>query len=159
MRTKPITRWWLSAVIFAIGLSFLGAIPVAVANDDDDDAIHLSLDVAQDGFSFKCINPPDPVSNAFVPCPAGGILEGATFIVQGAVYPGGTLDGMTSGANPDGTPSMPEKVIGEWSCTGWLLVDAGALGAEGGIELVGTQIFVLNNSEWIRFEDYRHVRN
>jgi hypothetical protein len=41
------------------------------------------------------------------------------FIIQGYLYPYGTLQSGTDGMNPDGTPEYPDAVIGRWMCRGW----------------------------------------
>jgi len=54
---------------------------------------------------------------------------GDSFVVQGYVYPGGTLEemgeltenGYSSGILEDGSPEWPELVVGIWTCRGWLL--------------------------------------
>lgn len=48
---------------------------------------------------------------------------GASFVVQGWIYPRGTLaeHGVSSGLNPDGTPEFPDLVIGRWICQGWFI--------------------------------------
>jgi len=47
---------------------------------------------------------------------------GNPFITQGYIYPAGFLDDK-KGANPDGSPAYPEKVIGEWTCRGYMIGD------------------------------------
>jgi hypothetical protein len=50
---------------------------------------------------------------------ADGLPAGDTaFITQGYIYPAGTLKG-TDGVLPDGSPEFPDKVLGQWTCTGW----------------------------------------
>lgn len=49
---------------------------------------------------------------------------GNPFVVQGFIYPAGTLAGsLYNGANPDGTPEFPDRVIGEWTCWGRFIGD------------------------------------
>jgi hypothetical protein len=48
---------------------------------------------------------------------------GNPFITQGYVYPAGTLDGGVEGTLPDGSPAFPDKVIGSWTCDGYLVGD------------------------------------
>ncbi len=48
---------------------------------------------------------------------------GNPFITQGYVYPAGTLDGGVEGTLPDGSPAFPDKVIGTWTCDGFLVGD------------------------------------
>ena len=136
MQTKHITHWLLFAVaaVIVMGSPLLGTMPVAEADDNG----RRSLDVAQNGASFICINP----DGTACPGPTFTILEGATFVVQGVIYPGGTLDETISGTNPDGTPAFPDLVLGEWSCRGWFLRD---ISLEPGVELVGTQVWEFNS--------------
>lgn len=46
---------------------------------------------------------------------------GNPFITQGYVYPAGTLDGGVEGTLADGSPAFPNKVIGIWTCDGYLV--------------------------------------
>lgn len=48
---------------------------------------------------------------------------GNPFITQGYVYPAGTLGGGVEGTLPDGRPAFPDKVIGSWTCDGFLVGD------------------------------------
>ncbi len=48
---------------------------------------------------------------------------GNPFITQGYVYPAGTLDGGVEGTLADGSPAFPDKVIGIWTCDGYLVGD------------------------------------
>jgi hypothetical protein len=41
------------------------------------------------------------------------------FIIQGYLYPYGTLQTGTDGVLADGSPEFPEAVIGRWMCRGW----------------------------------------
>ncbi len=103
-------------------------LPVAALGDDDE-VLRLRFDVSQDGNSFQS---PGPFTNGF---PA----EGATFLVQGFIYPEGTLRGGTvSGTNPDGSPAFP--TLGTWSCRGWFTQDDGNP-AITGVVIVGTQVW------------------
>lgn len=47
---------------------------------------------------------------------------GNAFITQGYLYPEGYLDA-EEGVLPDGSPSDPDAVLGEWTCRGWLIGD------------------------------------
>lgn len=97
----------------------------------------LKLDVSQDGSTFVFQGPTTA---------AGFPAAGATFIVQGVVYPGGTLQGgAVSGANPDGTPSFPDLVVGTWSCRGWFTHDCDP--EVTGPVLVGQQVWNLDLEE------------
>jgi hypothetical protein len=75
-----------------------------------------TIDVACDANSFVFQGPE---------IPGVGPGYGASFVVQGVIYPGGTFQekGTGSGLNPDGTPEFPELVIGTWTCRGWFIGD------------------------------------
>jgi len=70
---------------------------------------------------------------------------GSPFIVEGVIYPEGTLSakGADSGVLEDGTPEFPDEVIGKWTCWG-MHVGAGGLTAEGIPWVVTTQIYDLD---------------
>jgi hypothetical protein len=91
----------------------------------------LVIDVAQDGntFAFNMVNPNASINS-----------RGDTFIVNGTIYPGGTLP--TGNAN--NTPSDPGG-IGTWYCSGVLLVGGDQLNA-GVTPIVSTnQLYMLPN--------------
>jgi len=67
------------------------------------------VDIAENGTRFS----PDETP-AF---PDGLPAYGAEFITEGYIYPAGTLTG-PNGANPDGSPEFPNRVIGRWVCRG-----------------------------------------
>jgi hypothetical protein len=47
---------------------------------------------------------------------------GTGFVTYGYIYPEGTLNG-SNGVLPDGSPEFPDKVLGEWICSGWMIRD------------------------------------
>jgi hypothetical protein len=65
--------------------------------------------------------------------------DGSAFITRGYLYQPGTLSGDGDGVNEDGSPQYPEKLIGEWICSGYMINDAGH--AKGGVWVVSTQFF------------------
>lgn len=73
--------------------------------------------------------------------PGGGPAYGASFVVQGVIYPKGTFKekGVSSGLNPDGSPEFPELVIGTWTCRGWFIGDG--IATKSGPFVVTTQIY------------------
>jgi hypothetical protein len=81
----------------------------------------VEVDVAEDGTRF--VIDEAPVFDDGFPA------YGNAFVTQGYIYPAGTLTD-TNGVNPDGTPEFPDKVIGEWSCSGYFIAD-GAHTTEG----------------------------
>jgi len=90
-------------------LGMLALAPVAVADDEID------LDVACDANSFSFQGPSTSAGPAY----------GASFVVQGVIYPGGTFDdkGATSGLLANGEPEFPSLVIGRWTCQGHFIGD------------------------------------
>jgi hypothetical protein len=63
---------------------------------------------------------------------------GTPFVTQGYLYPENTLNG-TNGVLADGKPEFPDKVIGEWTCYGWMIGDGGHTTT--GEWVVSTQIY------------------
>jgi hypothetical protein len=63
---------------------------------------------------------------------------GNSFITQGYLYPGGFLE-QNHGAEPDGSPSAPAQVIGQWTCRGFFVGD-GVRTTTGPI-VITTQLF------------------
>ena len=72
----------------------------------------IEVEVAEDFNSFSFHGPTNDAGPAY----------GANFIIQGVIYPEGTIDA-SSGMNPDGTAEFPDKVIGTWICRGWFIGD------------------------------------
>lgn len=65
--------------------------------------------------------------------------DGSAFITRGYLYKPGTLRGDGDGVNADGSPQYPDKLIGEWICSGYMINDAGH--AKGGVWVFSTQFF------------------
>ena len=110
-------------------LALVGLLAVPATADDE-----LTVDVACD-------------ANTFVfqgPATAAGPAAGASFVVQGVIYPAGTLaaNGASSGLLSDGTPAFPDKVIGTWTCQGHFIGEGFA--AQSGPFVVTTQHFDLD---------------
>ena len=115
----------LGALLLAAGL------PTAAADSEDSNRSQ-TIDVACDINTFVSQGPD---------IPGVGPDYGASFVVQGVIYPGGTFEenGVDSGLNPDGTPEFPELVIGTWTCRGWFIGDGFA--TQSGPFVVTTQIY------------------
>jgi hypothetical protein len=64
--------------------------------------------------------------------------NGAAFVTRGYLYPAGTLTDR-NGALPDGSPEVPDLVLGEWVCRGWF-VGEGAHATTGAI-VVTSQLY------------------
>ena len=70
---------------------------------------------------------------------------GNPFITQGYVYPAGTLDGGVEGTLADGSPAFPDKVIGIWTCDGYLVGDG--MRTETGTIVITRQIIQFNDGD------------
>jgi hypothetical protein len=91
----------------------------------------IEIEVAENGTLFR-VDPDLAFEDDGMPA------RGSTFVAQGYIYPKGTLTG-ANGANPDGSPEFPDKVIGTWICYG-IHVGDGAHTATGPW-VVTTQIY------------------
>jgi hypothetical protein len=113
------------AAIAAIALAgvAVGGVSIASASDGDRQSTPrtIEVDIAEDGTRF--IIDEAPVFDDGFPA------YGNAFLTQGYIYPAGTLTS-SNGVNPDGSPEFPDKVIGEWSCSGYFIAD-GAHTTEG----------------------------
>jgi hypothetical protein len=116
------------ALPLALALFALLALPTAARLAAQPRAEVLQLEIAEIPSRFA------PAPFAFDPKTGMG-GHGNTFVTQGYLYPAGTLNG-GEGVNPDGSPLYPDKVLGEWSCWGFVA------GGDGG-RPVTTQIFQL----------------
>ena len=99
-----------------------GMASYAAANGDGSGNVRaIEVDVAEDGTRF--VIDEAPVFDDGFPA------YGNAFVTQGYIYPADTLTA-SNGVNPDGSPEFPDKVIGEWSCSGYFIAD-GAHTTEG----------------------------
>lgn len=94
----------------------------------------LQFDVAEDMTRF--------VFDQDVAYEDGLPADGSSFITRGYIYEYGTLEG-GNGVKPDGSPEFPDKVLGEWICSGYMINDAGH--ATGGVWVFSTQFFQLGD--------------
>jgi hypothetical protein len=81
----------------------------------------LSLDVAIDGRTFRLDNPTTgPVNpfNPFNPAVMATAQRGNTFIVEGKIYPGGTIPAGGDFGKPSSFGADHPGSIGTWICTG-----------------------------------------
>ena len=134
LRAKTVSLFALLAVLTLIGAGSAGssaaqdaaATPAAPSRPaitiGAEDAIAqvtaedgtLRFDVAEDVSRFVFAEA--PVHEDGMPA------YGNPFVTQGYIYPEGTLNG-TNGVLADGSPEFPEKVLGEWTCRGWMVGD------------------------------------
>ncbi len=105
----------------------LGGAPLAVATGDSS----LHLDVACDGRTWV-------VNRAAGADPDAPVERGDTFLVQGSIYPAGTIAEGLSG------PTQPGR-IGHWVCRGWFYYGLHAM-MEGAVpHVVTTQLYLLDS--------------
>ncbi|NJO84426.1 MAG: hypothetical protein HC828_17725, partial [Blastochloris sp.] len=71
---------------------------------------------------------------------------GSAFVTQGYIYPTGTLNG-SNGVLADGSPEFPDRVLGEWTCFGWLIGDGAHTTT--GEWVVSTQVYQFNDGSTI----------
>jgi hypothetical protein len=100
--------------VFALAIVLLAvlAIPSAARLAAQPSPEVLQFEIAEIPSRFA------PAPFAFDP-KTGAHNHGNTFITQGYIYPAGTLKG-GEGVHPDGSPLYPDKVLGEWSCWGFV---------------------------------------
>ena len=111
--------------------------PVALgASERDDDTQTFVLDVAIDAHTLGLNN--DPTA-------AGTPARGTTFIVNGKIYPGGTIPSGVTDFDPDTAPGS----IGTWVCRGVFLADFADIFVNGSAALAfdTTQIFLLSTDK------------
>jgi hypothetical protein len=122
MKQKRILRWLVVAVI---GVFAFGSYRVWADHDDDT----FTIDVACDARTYRQNNV-DPS--------AAGSNRGDTFIVQGKIYPGGTIPKGNGVFSPD----IPGN-IGTWICRGTWMVSSAELAAGASPAFDTTQIYLL----------------
>jgi hypothetical protein len=67
---------------------------------------------------------------------------GTPFVTQGYIYPEGTLNG-SNGVLPNGEPEFPDRVIGTWTCYGYMIGDGAHTTT--GPWVVSTQVYAFEN--------------
>ena len=108
----------MALVVAALALIAAIAVPIVSAGwSANDGAKVVEFDVSEDMTRF--------VFNKDVAFEDGMPADGSSFITRGYLYPVGTLKGDGDGTNEDGSPQYPDKVIGEWICSGYMINDAG----------------------------------
>jgi hypothetical protein len=126
-RTRIIALIVAAAALLAVAAPYAGA---ALA-DERGRTTTLEFDVSEDMTRF--------VFNKDVVYEDGMPADGSAFITRGYLYEAGTLQGDGDGVNEDGSPQYPDKLIGEWICSGYMINDAGH--ATGGVWVFSTQFF------------------
>jgi hypothetical protein len=141
-----IKRTLIVSLIITL-LSILGIAALA-----EDAAAHsadhhiMKVEVAEDGnaFVFDDLNLLEDGMPGY----------GSAFVTQGYIYEEGTLNG-SNGVLADGSPEFPDKVLGTWTCYGWMIGD-GAV-TETGKWVVSTQIYEFNNGDTIVSDGFEIV--
>ncbi len=114
----------LGSSLFALGS--LGVTPMAnTAWGKRRKRKRIDIDVSCNANSIRFTGPQGPnPKNADDPGPHP--YYGASFVVQGTIYPEGVFaaNGETSGLKTDGSPEFPDQVIGTWTCRGWFVGDS-----------------------------------
>lgn len=128
-----MTRYrMLALVLGALALLAAVAVPLAGAVQAASGKVKvIELDVSEDMTRF--------IFDKDVTFEDGMPADGSAFITRGYLYEPGTLQGDGDGVNEDGSPQYPDKVIGEWICSGYMINDAGH--ATGGVWVFSTQFF------------------
>ena len=124
----------LVAVVIAVVA--LGGYAVMAQSDNAADTIRV--EVAEDGARF--------LFGTEYLFPDGMPAYGSPFVTQGYIYPEGTLNG-SNGVLEDGSPEFPDKVIGEWTCYGYMIGEGAH--ATTGEWVVSTQIYKLHEQDAI----------
>ena len=123
-----------AAVVATAGIAVGGVSLASADGGGDRRARTIEVDIAEDGTRF--VIDEAPVFDDGFPA------YGNPFVTQGYIYPAGTLTD-TNGVNPDGSPEFPDKVLGEWSCSGYFIAD-GAHTTEGSW-VYTTQLFAFGD--------------
>jgi hypothetical protein len=122
----------IALIVGALALVAAIAVPiVGVTMAQAPASKTLEFDVSEDMTRF--------VFDKDVAYEDGMPADGSSFITRGYLYQAGTLKGDGDGVNEDGSPQYPDKLIGEWICSGYMINDAGH--AKGGVWVFSTQFF------------------
>ena len=113
------SKRWIQWLALVLGMVILAACQPVVAqsmNESSKAGKVIKFQVAEDGNRFVFTK--ERLFEDGMP------QYGTPFVTQGYLYPEGTLNG-TNGVLADGKPEFPDKVIGEWTCYGWMIGDGG----------------------------------
>jgi hypothetical protein len=122
------------AGVAVVSLAFARPVTLGASSPNDDRLETFVVDVAIDAHTLGLNS--DPTA-------AGIPRRGTTFIVNGKVYPGGTIPSGVTGFDPDSAPGS----IGTWVCRGVFLADFADIFVTGSAALAfdTTQIFLLDS--------------
>ena len=134
--------WWALGVVAALLVAATTS-ALAGARAPSGEEV-LRFDVAEDPTRF--------VFSSEHVHPDGFPAYGNYFVTQGYIYPEGTLVDGEDGVNEDGSPSLPDEVLGEWTCWGVHIGDGGH--TTEGAWVVTTQLFSLGSKKTIVTDGY-----
>lgn len=111
---------------------------VVGAQEAQEEMETLRFEVAEDGnrFVFDDLNLYEDGMPAY----------GSAFVTQGYIYPEGTLNG-SNGVLENGEPEFPDKVLGVWTCYGWMIGEGAR--TETGEWVVSTQVYHFNDGSML----------
>lgn len=139
LNTRRFVMPGILALVVALLLSATGGIAATQASNAwrQPHREVMQVELAQDMTSFA-------FTKATTSDPAAAPAFGDPFIIEGYLYPAGTLT-ESNGINPDGSPEFPEKVIGTWTCIGWFVGEG--LATTTGPWAVSTQLFSFGDQD------------
>lgn len=121
---KIARRGFLKLGTLGIGALGLGAAASVNVKEASAQRGRLNIDVSCDQNSIRFVGPQGPNPDNPEGDPGPHPYYGASFVVQGVIYPEGTLSDPGSGLFQDGSPEFPDSVIGRWTCRGWFIGDS-----------------------------------
>jgi hypothetical protein len=137
------TKNWFRFVVLALALVVMVACqPVQAASVSNAPVESVQMETQTETMSFEVAEDGTRFVFSQERLFEDGMPQyGTPFVTQGYLYPVGTLNG-SNGALADGSAEFPDKVIGEWTCYGWMIGDGGH--TESGKWVVSTQIYQFN---------------
>jgi hypothetical protein len=129
-------RFYKVFALLCLVVAVVSGYVVFAQSGDSDEA--MRFEVAEDGLRFAF--------GSERLYPDGMPAYGTPFVTQGYIYPEGTLNG-SNGVLEDGSPEFPDKVLGTWTCYGYMIGEAGH--ATTGEWVVSTQVYNLHEQDAI----------
>lgn len=143
-----LSRWTVVVAVLSADLLF-AALQLAVGAHASE---MLKFDVAEDPTRFS-FDRNGPLEDDGLPD------YGNAFMTQGYIYPHGTLVDGDAGVDVNGNPLYPDKVMGEWTCYGFMIGEGSSTKSgkvaiseqvySFGGEVVGSKTLVSNGYEII----------
>ena len=132
-RRSTLLRTALSTLMI-LGVARINVLPEAYAQNGTVQT--MTFDVSTDATTFV-LNHVNPADSSF--------QRGDTFIVEGPIYPGGTIPMGGTATSP--SPFNPDQpgAIGKWVCRGTFHLNAAQIGAGGSPFVYSTQYFLFND--------------